>query len=77
MIEHIRATDDPNRWCEGCGQDHGPLYICQHYPDDLKAEIQAKSDAWEAKLRAGDVLRQHGPVVDAIFRAFAGIGDDD
>jgi hypothetical protein len=36
-----------NPFCQSCGHEHGPLYICPSYDDATKAELKLKA----ARLR--------------------------
>ena len=38
------------RHCVSCGHDHGPLYICESYSPELKAELRRKGEEWDAKI---------------------------
>ena len=40
-----------NEYCEACGHDHGPLYVCEHYSEEKKAEKRAASERFQANLR--------------------------
>ena len=39
------------RWCAGCDQFHGVLYICSEYPDSVKAQLAIDGSAWSLRLR--------------------------
>jgi len=56
-----------DRWCSTCERDHGPLYVCEHYPDSLKDEL----------LKRGQKLREHidswpESPVKTVYQFFAG-----
>ncbi len=73
-----RRESDGARWCEPCDHYHGPLYVCEAYPPELRAEVQAASDQhianlrdpkWVAEQRAAGVSQ----VVIDFLRIFAGV----
>ena len=33
-----------NPYCEACGHDHGPLYVCPRYSPERKAAIEASAE---------------------------------
>ena len=49
--EHGQKTK-LGRWCATCGHEHGPLYSCEHYPEDVRAEIALQASSWQASLGA-------------------------
>lgn len=67
-----------NRYCATCGHDHGPLYICEHYPAELQEEILRADHQWRKNLmdpawcqkQIDNGLPPEGIV---IFRALAGV----
>lgn len=68
---------DTNRWCDTCGQHHGPLYICEHYPVDLKQQIAAEGKQFERDLRDPKWISkqiENGATMEeiVIFRALCG-----
>lgn len=68
------------KWCEFHGQEHGPLYLCDSYGPELRAEIEAESSKWEVRLRDTSWCRQQveaglSPHAITIYRIFAGIED--
>lgn len=46
-----RRDVDGARWCTPCGHYHGPLYVCDAYPPELRAEVRGASDQQVANLR--------------------------
>ncbi len=62
-------------WCEGCKQEHGPLYICPSFSEEKKALKQAQGDKLRQNLKdpkwvEAQNLEEHEL---AIFKLFAGI----
>lgn len=67
-----------NEWCDTCGHEHGPLYICEHYDAERKARIQDASDKWIDQLSNPKWLQEQidkgvPPLVLGIFQCFAGL----
>ena len=70
--------DKPNRYCEPCGHEHGPLYVCPKYPAELQAEVKAEGERWATKISdpkwAEEQLKAGVPAVGIeIMRMFAGV----
>ena len=70
MRTHGELTNDGcGRWCEPCGQEHGSLYPCRHYPRWIANDIEAQTVRWRQRLRekiaTGD--RSPGPVTASTF----------
>lgn len=68
-----------NRWCAGCKQDHGPLYLCPSYPEDVQAEIIEGQRKYRANLTDPAWLKRQMDngvpgFVLLVFQAMAGIG---
>lgn len=66
------------RYCESCGRDHGPLYICDSYSPELKAEIQKESDQFVKNHCDPEWCRKQiesgvDPLAIAFGRFFAGL----
>jgi hypothetical protein len=66
------------RWCDGCEQYHGPLYPCESYSPELKAEIAAASERYRRDLMDPEwcktqVARGMPAEIIAVFRALVGI----
>lgn len=68
-----------SRRCVPCGGYHGHLYICEHYSEALRAQLEDKSQQfrdnltdpkWIAEARAQGMTDE----ALAIWRMFAGIG---
>ena len=64
-------------WCPTCEHHHGPLYICEHYPQEVKDHLQAKSDGFRRNLRDPAWIQRQldngiSPEVIVIFGAFMG-----
>jgi len=71
-----------SRWCEGCNQYHGPLYLCEKYPGDIKKHIQLQNDEYITNLRNPAWCQKQMdnglPAVGVmIFRTLAGLDFDD
>lgn len=71
---------DGGRWCEACDCWHGPLYVCETYPPDLRAEVQAQSDRYIANLQdpkwvAEQLANGATRAEITILRWFAGVPD--
>jgi hypothetical protein len=67
-----------NNWCETCGYEHGPLYICQHYSEERKKEIADKADKLRADMMNPEWVRKqldNGVPLEAIaiMAAFMGL----
>jgi hypothetical protein len=65
-------------YCETCKHEHGILYICEHYSDEVKADIGAKLEKWVSQLRDPEWVKHQTlsgvpPEVIAINRIFAGL----
>lgn len=69
------------RWCATEGTWHGPLYICEYYTDEIKAEIEKSQGQfrknltdpiWIEKQIAGGVR----PFEIAVMRWMAGLNHD-
>jgi hypothetical protein len=65
-----------NDYCESCGHEHGPLYICPSYSAERKALIQEKAARHRANLQDPEwIQRQLDKGVTreaiAVFQAFA------
>lgn len=68
------------RWCNTCNHYHGSLYVCEHYPVDVKQMLHENGDQFRKNLRdPGWRQRQidNGvpPLAIAVFTAFAGSDD--
>ncbi len=65
--------------CDTCGYTHGPLYICEHYSPERKAELQAATDAYVKQLRDPEwrkkELERAGPL-GLFFQDFFAFGGD-
>jgi hypothetical protein len=61
-----------NRWCEACKSEHGPLYLCPHYPDELKAVVLEADALYRAALTKIEPRTRNEAVQLAILKAFAG-----
>lgn len=52
------------RYCDSCGHEHGPLYVCPSYDDATKGEIAEQTKrtmAWlSAEEKAADERRRTG-----------------
>lgn len=50
--ESVRTGDKKENgiWCQGCRYIHGPLYVCEHYPEDLRIRIKKQGDEWRRNL---------------------------
>lgn len=79
MNVKVYGHPESNRYCHVCGYDHGPLYICEHYSDELKAEIARADAEWCAKLMDPVWCQEQidkgllPPEGITIFRWFAGL----
>lgn len=67
-----------NPYCEACKHEHGPLYICESYSEERKAEIRMAEATFLANLQdpawiRSEVEKGTPPEVIAILRAMAGI----
>ncbi len=67
-----------NEYCVTCKQEHGPLYICEHYSEEKKKQIKEASDLFRNYLQDPKWIKEqkkHGTSDAAIatFRIFAGI----
>lgn len=51
-FKHGALVGHVNRWCEAHGHEHGPLYICEHYPKRLRAEIAEKNKQFRANVKS-------------------------
>lgn len=78
----IKPAMDRNSkdWCEPCGHEHGPLYICEHYSEERKAQKQKDSDNFIKCLNDPEWIKKqldNGVPQEAItsFRMFAGLED--
>lgn len=64
--------------CESCKHAHGPLYICESYSEEKKAEIRKQEAQMVVNLQDPEWCRKqmaNGVPAHAIgiFRAFMGI----
>ena len=59
--EHGQKTK-LGRWCATCGHEHGPLYACEHYPEDVRAEIEQRQRSWTSTLRTVGLKTADFPV---------------
>jgi predicted translin family RNA/ssDNA-binding protein len=50
-LKHGEVTNN-GRWCRVCKHSHGPLYICEHYPAALQAELQQKIEKFQANVKS-------------------------
>lgn len=65
-------------YCESCGYEHGPLYICESYSDERKAELRAHRERYCANLQNLEWIKEqlaNGQSREAIaaFQALAGV----
>jgi hypothetical protein len=68
--------NEHGRYCESCQHEHGPLYICASYSDDLKTSIEAEQEQYVAMLNDPKWIEQMNkkdPLAVHIFRAFTGL----
>jgi hypothetical protein len=68
----------PNPFCKPCGHKHGPLYICEHYSPERKAETATAAEKWRLQLMdpewvKGELKRGIPPEAISIMRWFAGL----
>lgn len=73
-----KRDEGGGRFCEGHGQYHGSLYVCEMYTAEQQAEVRAESDRFRANLKDPAWLQQQrdNGVPDsvlAIYRALAGV----
>lgn len=71
-----------SRYCEGCKQDHGILYICKNYSKDLQSEIEADIKQFRANLIDVTWIEKQkangiSDAAIAIQRIFAGVGAEE
>ena len=74
----MAAEGTGNRFCEGCGYEHGPLYICEHYDVATKERILEMQKRHIANLQDREWIAKqmkNGVSLEGIniFRAFAGL----
>jgi hypothetical protein len=67
----IHQHPDPNRYCSNCKHEHGPLYICESYTEELKQELEEKRKKWIEYLN--DPNSPIDTTTRAIFKWFAGV----
>lgn len=63
------------RWCEVHQHDHGPLYLCPEYPDEVKAEVEELEELYIKWLRNAVPRTPQDALALSIFTMFAGIDD--
>ena len=39
------------RWCEPCGQYHGVLHVCEHYPEHVKEAVARETKRFRDAIR--------------------------
>ena len=66
------------RWCSMCNQYHGILYNCEHYPKEIRAEIERDCNVHVKNIQDPKWIKrqiQNGIPAEAIVfaRIFAGI----
>ena len=45
------SNADHGRYCDSCKRDHGPLYVCESYSPELKAELATRTERLRANFR--------------------------
>jgi hypothetical protein len=71
------------RWCQVCGHEHGPLYICEHYTAALRMELEEKTRKFQANVRSRAWWKKQATVNDwdeedlAVAMACYGIPTED
>ena len=72
------------RWCDYCDREHGELYICEHYPVEVRDQIGAAQEEWRRNLNnpewidaqiasAPEDMKNDMLFALAVQRAFAGL----
>lgn len=66
------------RFCDSCKHDHGPLYVCPSYPQELKDKILAEEAQARANLQDPEWVKKQiaaGTSMEAvlIMRMFFGL----
>lgn len=64
-----------NPYCDVCKHEHGPLYICPHYSEEKKRELEILGEKFRAYLTTDKALEDLGgdEVALSIFKAMAGV----
>lgn len=72
-------TNGDARWCDVCAWWHGPLYICEHYPNDINNEIFYLIEKFHKDINDPNWIKKqtdngiHQKVID-ILRLLSGAG---
>jgi hypothetical protein len=71
----MKIRDNPNRWCEHHEYEHGPLYVCEFYSDELKRELGEQAERFRANLADPEwcAAQDCPPEVIAIMKVFMGV----
>jgi hypothetical protein len=67
----------PVRWCSGCNRHHGVLYICEHYPEDIKVMLREEGEQFRKNVHDPAWIQRQidngaSPQAVAIMQVFAG-----
>ena len=87
LVKHGELIRDGGQWsgtryCEVCEYHyHGELYACEHYPEQVLAEIRLAEAKWLRELEDGTVYRKamesmtehEAAVFTMVHRVFAGL----
>jgi hypothetical protein len=73
----MKIDVDGNPRCDACGHAHGPLFVCESYSAERKAELRAKAEQLRASFSDPAWLEEHKArgvpdEVLAVMRAFLG-----
>ena len=65
-------------YCETCKHEHGPLYICEHYPQILKDKLSEAGEAFRKSLHDPEWIKEQQArgipaAVITAFQFFAGV----
>jgi len=64
------------RTCPAHASGHGILYVCEAYPPEVVAEIEALEAEYLRDLASPEAANELPPIVLALFRSWAN-GDSD